>query len=746
MYPALTARGFPLSQRTAGQTRQGIVEQTGTLLASARGAAMMRTAIHLYHNGHHMPFAVYPQHIQSKFTKNVVYLPHTKPSAMNQVPKSLKFTPAIIEHDRRVLELLSQTFGSVGAAASEIINLEAILNLPKGTEHFVADLHGEDEAFRHILKNASGNIKRKVHEIYGNDMRESDLSQLCSLIYYPEQKLEILREEEPDLDDFYNITLHRLVRVLQSVSSKYTRSKVRKSLPKEYAYIIEELLHEAPSGENKQPYYNRIVETIISTGQADDFITAICNVIQRLSIDRLHILGDIYDRGQGAHVILDTLSGYRKFDIQWGNHDALWMGAAAGNDSSMANVLRIALRYANMETIEEGYGINLLPLATFAMETYGDDPCEVFRPKTETVTPGDDRSHSLLAKMHKAISIIQFKLEGQLIDRHPEWQMDDRKLLGRMAPDFSHVTVGGVEYPMRDRNLPTVNPLRPFDLTQEERDLVGKLHRSFMISDKLRRHMDLMLDHGSIYNISNSNLMFHASVPLNADGTLKEISVNGVKLKGKPLLKAIGMLMRGAFNSDLSPKDREYAVDYYWYLWCGPDSPLFDKSAMTTFERYFIADKKTHEEVKGYYYTLREKEEVVDAILDAFGVEGEHRHIINGHVPVKAGKGEQPVKANGKLMVIDGGFAKAYHHTTGIAGYTLVYHSRGFVLVQHDPFSSTEEAIRLGTDIVSTTQLVELSQNRVRVRDTDKGHELQAQIDELRELLYAYRSGMIKTK
>ncbi|MBD5205887.1 MAG: fructose-1,6-bisphosphatase [Bacteroidales bacterium] len=657
-----------------------------------------------------------------------------------------RYSQSQIDNDRRVLELLSQNFGTISAASSEIINLEAILNLPKGTEHFVADLHGEDEAFRHILKNASGNIKRKVREIYGNDMRDSDLAQFCSLIYYPEQKLELIREEETDIDNFYNITLHRLVKVLQSVSSKYTRSKVRKSLPKEYAYIIEELLHEAPSGESKQKYYNRIVETIISTGQADDFIIAICNVIQRLSIDRLHILGDIYDRGQGAHIILDTLADYKGFDIQWGNHDALWMGAAAGNDCCIANVLRIALRYSNMDTLEEGYGINLLPLATFAMETYGGDECKVFRPKTDkTCTTEDARHRALLSLMHKAITVIQFKLEGQMIDRHPEWKMENRKLLNAMSPDFSTVTIKGKTYPMRDSNFPTIDPEDPYRLTEEEQALVNKLHRSFIISDKLSRHIQLLLNHGALYNIMNSNLMFHASVPLNSDGSLKEIEVMGQRHSGKALLQSIGVLMRGAFNDDTPADVKEYARDYYWYLWCGPDSPLFDKEAMTTFERYFIEDKSTHEETKGFYYLLREREDVVDSILDAFEVKGEHRHIINGHVPVKAGKGEKPVKANGKLMVIDGGFAKAYHNTTGIAGYTLVYHSRGFELVQHEPFSSTEEAIRLGTDIKSTTQLVELSQNRVRVRDTDKGIELQSQINELRELLYAYRNGMMKT-
>lgn len=669
----------------------------------------------------------------------------TNAAQLPAVKKS--YTPSKIDSDSRVLELLSQTFGDIGAASTEIINLEAILNLPKGTEHFVADLHGEDEAFSHILRNASGNIKRKVREIYANTMLDSDIAQLCSLIYYPEQKLEIIRAEEPDLENFYNITLHRLVRVLQSVSSKYTRSKVRKALPRSFAYIIEELLHEAPSGESKQMYYNRIVETIISTGQADEFIIAISNVIQRLSIDRLHILGDVYDRGPGAHLIMDTLANYKNFDMQWGNHDAVWMGAAAGNDACIANVLRIALRYGNMATLEDGYGINLVPLATFAMETYGDDPCKVFEPKLDKDNPANTvKSRAMLARMHKAMAVIQFKLEGALIDAHPEWKMENRKLLHAISPDRSTVTIEGREYPMLDTSFPTIDPADPYRLTAEERQLVDKLHHSFQISDKLRRHMGIFFSHGCMYAIVNSNLMFHASVPLNADGTLRDVELMGRSYKGRELLHNIGMLMRAAFNRETPADIRRYAVDYYWYLWCGPDSPLFDKAAMTTFERYFVADKSTHEEKKGNYYLLRDNEEVVDRILDAFEVKGPHRHIINGHVPVKVGKGEQPVRAGGKLMVIDGGFAKAYHNTTGIAGYTLVYHSRGFVLVQHEPFSSTEEAIRKGTDIVCTTQLVEMSEQRMRVRDTDKGEELQSQIDELRELLFAYRSGMIKER
>ena len=651
-----------------------------------------------------------------------------------------------IEKDRRLLELLSQTFGNVSAAGTEIINLEAILNLPKGTEHFVADIHGEHEAFTHILKNASGNIKRKVTDLFGTTMRSDEIRELCSLIYYPEKKLEYILASEENMDDFYSITLHRLVKVLQTVSAKYTRSKVRKALPREFAYIIEELLHEVPS-EKKAGYYNRVIETIISTEQAPSFIIAICNVIQRVSIDRLHILGDIYDRGQGAHIIMDTLLNYKDYDIQWGNHDALWMGAAAGNDCCIANVLRISLRYDNMATLEDGYGINLVPLATFAMETYGDDPCKIFEPKVPT---GDSslslKNRRIIAKMHKAISVIQWKLEAALIARHPEWQMDDRNLLHLIDREKGVVCIDGKDYPMPDLNFPTIDPKDPYRLSEEEAELVEKLVHSFKISDKLKRHIGVFFSHGCMYNVCNGNLLFHASIPMNADGTLKEVEVMGKKYKGKELLHNVGMLMRAAFNSDTPAEIRDYAVDYYFYIWCGPDSPLFDKSKMATFERYFLTDKAVRHEEKGHYYRLRQDSKICDMLLDAFDVKGKHRHIINGHVPVKVGAGENPVKADGKLMVIDGGFSKAYHDTTGIAGYTLIYHSRGLQLVQHDPFTSAEEAVRNGSDIKSTTQIVELNADPVCVRDTDIGRELQGQIDELMELLYAYHHGIIKER
>lgn len=651
------------------------------------------------------------------------------------------------DSNQRVLELLSQSFPNIAAASTEIINLEAIMNLPKGTEHFVADIHGEYEAFLHILKNASGNIRRKVAELYGTTMRESEIRNLCSLIYYPEKKLEYIKATEEDLNDFYNITLHQLVKICQTVSSKYTRSKVRKALPKEFSYIIEELLHESPLENNKQGYFNRIIETIISTGRADDFIIQICNLIQRLSIDQLHVLGDIYDRGPGAHIIMDKLCNYHHFDIQWGNHDALWMGAAAGNDCCIANVLRISLRYANLNTLEDGYGINLVPLATFAMETYADDPCKEFIPKiNEEETDYNGKTLRLIAQMHKAISVIQFKLEAALIDKHPEWNMQDRKQLEFIDQENKVFVYEGKTYEMTECSFPTVDPKDPYKLTHEEAELVEKLHRSFRICDRLKHHIQCLLSHGCLYGIFNSNLLFHASIPLNADGTLKDVEIQGKKYQGRALLEKLGQMMRAALSNSKTVKDKEFAIDYYWYIWCGPDSPLFDKSKMATFERYFLKDKSTHTEEKGYYYKLRDNEEVCDRILDAFEVTGPHRHIINGHVPVRAAKGENPIKANGKLMVIDGGFAKAYHNTTGIAGYTLVYHSRGFQLVQHEPFTSAEEAIKNGTDIVSTTQIVEMSSQRMMVRDTDKGEELQGQIEELEALLYAYQQGYIQER
>lgn len=647
----------------------------------------------------------------------------------------------------KYLQLLAQSFPNIPEASTEIINLQAILNLPKGTEHFVADIHGEYEAFLHILKNASGNIQRKVNELFGNLMRESDARELCTLIYYPDQKLELIKAAEENIDDWYHITIHNLVAVCRLVSSKYTRSKVRKALPRSFSYIIQELLHERTDDANKADYVNVIIDTIISTGRADDFIIAICNVIQRLSIDQLHILGDIFDRGPGAHIILDTLSRYHSWDIQWGNHDVLWMGAMAGNRACQCNVIRLSLRYANMTTLEEGYGINLMPLATLAMDTYGDDPCEEFIPKISSADSArvDEKSIRLAALMHKAITILQFKEEAAIIKRHAKWKMSDRLMLNYIDYDKGTITLNGKEYPLKSNSFPTIDPKHPNRLTPEEKQLMDKINHSFQVSEKLHKHIRLLLQHGCMYAVFNNNLLFHASIPLDEDGKLKEVEIiPGTTCSGKDLLYNIGMLIRSAFQTDSTPEERNYAIDYFLYLWCGPDSPLFDKSKMATFERYFIDDKETHTEEKGNYFKLRDNEQIVDNILDAFDVVGDNRHIINGHVPVHVCNGENPVKANGKLMVIDGGFSQPYHKETGIAGYTLVYHSRGFVLVQHEPFTSTIDAIQKCSDIKSSTQIVEMSSHRMRVADTDIGRELKNQISDLQRLLYAYRHGYIK--
>lgn len=648
--------------------------------------------------------------------------------------------------DLQYLQLLSKTFPTVAAASTEIINLQAILNLPKGTEHFLADIHGSYESFQHVLKNASGNIKRKVTEIFGNQIRETELRDLCTLIYYPEQKLERIKESESNLNDWYHITIHQLVKVCRDVASKYTRSKVRKSLPASFSYIIQELLQERSDDIDKAGYVNAVVDSMIETDRADDFIITISNVIQRLAIDQLHILGDVYDRGPGAHRIMDLLEHYHNWDIQWGNHDILWMGACAGNDACICNVIRLSLRYANMATLEEGYGINLVPLATFAMETYSDDPCAEFVPKTNGGSGNvDDKTKRLIAMMHKAIAVIQFKVEAQLFDKHSWWGMTDRKLLEKIDYTRHTCMIAGKEYDMKSCLFPTISPENPISLTAEEAELMDRLHHSFTVCEKLRRHIKTLLAHGCMYNITNNNLLYHASVPLNADGTLKDVELMlGKFFKGRDLMHQTGLLIRSAFQKDTPAEEREYAIDYFLYLWCGKDSTLFDKSKMATFERYFIPDKETHKEEKGNYYTLRDNEAVCDGILDAFGVNGPNRHIINGHVPVHAASGENPIKANGKLMVIDGGFSEAYHKETGIAGYTLVYHSRGFVLVQHEPFTSEEDAVQRGSDIKSITQIVEMSAHRMLVADTDIGDGLRSQIAYLKKLLYAYRHGLVK--
>lgn len=658
-----------------------------------------------------------------------------------------------IDRDINYLRLLSKSFPNVASASTEIINLSAILNLPKGTEHFLADIHGEHEAFIHVLKNASGRIADKVNEIFGEYLPSAAKKELCTLIYYPEQKLEIVKNQMEEIEEWYRMTLHQLVKVFRVTCSKYTRSKVRKHLPKEFAYILEELLHERTEEANKIAYVNVIIDTIISTGSADDFITALANVIQRLSIDQLHILGDVYDRGPGAHIIMDKLGEFHSWDIQWGNHDVVWMGACAGNFACICNVIRLSLRYANLTTLEDGYGINLMPLATFAMETYGNDPCTAFQPilNPENKDRFDKKTLRLMAMMHKAVSVLQFKAEAQVFRRNTLWQMEDRCMFSRVDFEKGTCNIDGKDYKMLDMNFPTINHDDPEAFTEEEQLLLKKLHHSFRVSEKLQRHIRTMLSHGCMYAIYNNNLLFHASVPLNEDGTLKEVEIKpGLKCSGHLMMHRIGMIIRSAFQNDTPPAEKQYARDFFLYLWCGKDSCLFDKSKMATFERYFIAEKETHVEKKGVFFRMRDDdataEKMVDGILDAFGVTGPNRHIINGHVPVHVKKGETPIKANGKLMVIDGGFAEPYHKETGIAGYTLVYHSREFELVQHEPFTNVEDAVREGRDIKSTAKIVATAGKRLLVADTDLGKDLAKQVDDLRELLYAYRHGFIKEK
>ena len=650
------------------------------------------------------------------------------------------------ELDLHYLQLLSKSFPTVAAASTEIINLEAILNLPKGTEHFLTDIHGEDEAFRHVLKNASGTIRRKVDEIFGTSLREEERQDLCTLIYYPHEKLKLVARHEKHMDEWYQITLNRLVKVCQNISSKYTRSKVNKALPKDFSYIIQELLHETEADPNKSAYFGQIIHTIISTQRAEAFIVELSHLIQRLAIDSLHIVGDIYDRGPGAHIIMDTLCEYHNVDIQWGNHDLLWMGAYAGNEASMANVVRICLRYANLDTLEEGYGINLLPLATFAMETYADSPLEVFNPKIKFVSKYyTNKELRIISQMHKAISVIQWKLEAAIIARNPEYDMDRRNLLHRIDFENGTINIDGVDYAMKDCDFPTIDPSNPYELNEDELAIVRHMHSCFVGSEKLRRHIRCLLHRGSFYLARNNNLLFHASIPLNEDGSFKTVVINGEPFSGRALLDRLDRLVQHACRKgdDENPIKR-YSVDYMWYLWCGADSPSFDKSQMATLERYLLDDKEPQKEVKGWYYRLSDSEEVCRRILEEFGLNPDTGHIINGHVPVKIIKGEKPVKAGGKLLVIDGGFSKAYQPETGIAGYTLVFHSRGLQLVQHNPFESRQKAIEEGRDIIGTTVLSQWGSTRLRVRDTDKGRDLQAQVRDLHQLLYAYRRGLIR--
>lgn len=649
----------------------------------------------------------------------------------------------VIEKDLRYIQLLANQYPTISSASTEIINLQAILNLPKGTEHFISDVHGENESFTHMLKNASGVIKRKIDDVFGNSLREEQKSGLATLIYYPEQKLEIIKQSEKNLEDWYKITLYQIIEICKNVCSKYTRSKVRKALPDDFEYIIEELLHEQDDRVDKQAYYNGIIKTIIDIDRAADFIIAIASVIQRLVVDRLHIIGDIYDRGPGADIIMDALMKHHSVDIQWGNHDILWMGAAAGCEACICNALRIALRYANLRTVEDGYGINLLPLATFAMEFYGDDPCEKFMPRTLDKNISENEM-LLLAKMHKAISILQFKVEGDIIKRHPECQMDDRLLLDKIDIEKGEIALYGKSYKLNDTIFPTVDWNDPYNLTEREKDLLEKLTRSFTNSEKLQRHIKFLYSKGSIYLAYNSNVLFHGCIPLNEDGSFKEVKIGKIKYSGKALLDRIDRVARDSYFFKDDMQCKKYGMDMMWYLWCGPYSPVFGKERMTTFERYFIDDKSTHHEKKDYYYKYVDDVQVCRNVLMEFNLNPDTDHVINGHIPVKTKEGESPIKANGRLLVIDGGFCKAYQPETGIAGYTLIYNSFGLLLTSHEPFAAIKNAIKEDKDILSSTIILEHVARRKRVADTDIGKELIEQIADLEKLLIAYRKGLIK--
>lgn len=660
--------------------------------------------------------------------------------------------PHILCEEDRYLRLLSEKFPNSNAVITELINLRAILSLPKGTEHFVSDLHGASSAFIHMVKNASGVVRRKVDDVYGDTLSEAEKRALCALIYYPDERIELVRNGELPLDkegadihtltDWYRKRLHQVVNVARAVTVKYSRSKVRKLLPPSFSYVIEELLHESSIEHDRSDYYNAIIDGIIETGSAEDLLIQISYLIHGLTIDTMHVVGDIFDRGPGADKIIEVLSTVHDYDIQWGNHDIEWMGAAAGNLALIATVLRVSTRYANIETLEEGYGINLLPLANFAMETYGEDNCTIWQTKDFENNPRLTRSAQLMAKMHKAISIIQFKLEGQIILRHPEWQMNDRLFLDKINFADGTITVNGKTYPLTDTNLPTINPQDPYALSVEEQELMDQLARSFRKSEKLQKHLRLLYQHGSLFLVRNGFLLYHAAIPLNEDGSFTEVDVCGKRVKGRALMERIDDIVRCAYYGHGEEKDN--ALDYMLYLWCGAGSPLFNKDKMTTFERYFIKDAELEKEKKGAYYTLADRKDICERILVEFGLNPEQGRIINGHIPVRTIKGETPMRAEGKRFVIDGGFSKPYQEKTGIAGYTLIYNSHGIQLIEHEEFESRKQAIISGSDINARTLLQDFSGHRMLIRDTDLGKELLQQVDDLKRLLEAYNSGKIK--
>lgn len=645
--------------------------------------------------------------------------------------------------EMKYIKSMAMQYPSIGEACTEIINLQSILNLPKGTEHFISDIHGEYEQFIHILKNGSGAIRNKIDEAYGNTLSHKDKRSLASLIYYPEQKLEQVHKEEENLEEWYTISFNRLIQISRMVSTKYTRSKVRKALPKDFAYVIEELMSEKADIHNKEAYYNEIIATIIRIGKSDDFIIALCNLIQRLVIDHLHIIGDIYDRGPGAHVIMDALMNYHSVDIQWGNHDILWMGAASGHLACIANVIRVSAKYGNLDTIEDGYGINLIPLATFAGEVYGQDNCEAFETKSAHLYFNQNEVE-LERRMHKAITIIQFKLEGQLIKRRPDFSMEHRLLLHKIDIVKGTLNYEGNEYKLNDISFPTIDWKDPYKLSDEEEVLIQRLKQAFIKCEKLQRHISFLLNKGSLYLVYNSNLLYHGCVPLNKDGSFRKVKMGEYYYSGKKLYDTLEYYVRRGHYSYDNKEEKEFGQDIMWFIWSNENSPVYGKEKMATFERYFLTDKEIQNEKKDDYYKLIENEEVVNQILKEFGLDIEDTHIINGHMPVDQKNGENPIKCNGKLLIIDGGFSKAYQDMTGIAGYTLIYNSYGLRLVTLEPFTSREEVIASESDIHSDTVIVERVNKRRLVKDTDVGKDIIEKINGLEDLLYAYRNGLIK--
>ena len=641
----------------------------------------------------------------------------------------------------KYLKSLAKQFPSIASASTEIINLQAILNLPKGTEHFITDIHGEYEQLQHVLKNGSGSVKRKIDEEFGNTFSTKEKKALATLIYYPEEKLKIVQKEEENIEDWYKITIHRLIAVTKKASFKYSRSKVRKALPNDFAYIIEELITEKSDGIDKEDYYNSIIDTLIEIGRADKLIVAFCNLIQKLVIDRLHVLGDIYDRGPLPHKIMDMLSTHESIDIQWGNHDILWMGAAAGQTANIATLLRISAKYGNLDILEEGYGINLLPLARFALNAYKDDPCDCFKIDYRA-DEYNIKDADLDKKMHKAIAIIQFKLEGQLIKKRPEFDMENRNLLDKIDIEKGTVLVEGKEYKLKTTYFPTVDFNDPYKLTQEEEDVVDRLKNAFLNCEKLQEHIRFLYSKGNLYKIYNSNLLFHGCIPMDENGDFKKVKIFGKEYSGKELMDVLEGYARKGYYS-LDPKEKEDGLDLLWYLWINKNSPLFGKEKMTTFERYFIEDKNTHKEPKNPYYKYIEDDKAVDKIFEEFNLDFEKSHIINGHIPVESKKGENAIKCHGRVLTIDGGFSKAYQPKTGIAGYTLIDNSYGMLLAAHEPFESMEKAILNESDIHSDTVLVNQVLRRRKVADTDIGKELSDNIKDLKKLLNAYRTGLI---